>query len=304
MNIYATVTICGWPTLGSDSRWKELLLELNLNNVKRYFWEVCIKMPHFYCSHRYIYLLYSINLILDINKSYFEKWKTKSMKEETHFCVRLFLRAFNENATFLWAKTMHVEDTVKIRGSTTLASYSSREGMLLEVNLSHIMRHFLEVLIKSLVSFVLLDSLACYIELIKSWYFQNQIVKKTNTQKMKKQTDFCVRLFLRAFNKNISFLWAKTMHTRATVTICGWPTLEGYSRGRGLLIEVSLSHIKRYFREDQTQNPRFYCYIKCICLLKSIKLNLDTNIITFLKMKHGKDEKGEKILHLIIFEKF
>ena len=39
------------------------------------------------------------------------------------------------------------------------------------------------------------------------------------------------------------------MHTYATLRIFGWPSLEGNSRGEGLLLEVLLSYIKRNLRK-------------------------------------------------------
>ena len=59
-----------------------------------------MKMPRFYCSIGCAYLLHSVSLYLDTNKITFEKMKHANKQKEIGFHLQLFVRGFNENATF------------------------------------------------------------------------------------------------------------------------------------------------------------------------------------------------------------
>ena len=154
-----------------------------------------------------------------------------------------------------------------------LVSNSREGGLLLDVNLSHIKRYFWEVWMK----------IHCFF-----CSFRHELRKKTH---------FYIQLFLRGFNENITILWAKTVYIHATITICGWLILECNSRGRRLLIEVNLTHIKIYFGEVLIKMPHFYCSIGCTRQLDSINLNLDTNKHCFAKWKRANEEKR----HIFVF---
>ena len=100
-------------------------------------------------------------------------------------------------------------------------------------------------------------------------------------KRRKKRNPFCILLLLKGFFYE-TFLCAKTMQIHADVTICGWPTLTNNSRGGWeLLLEVTLSYIKRYFWDVLMKIPCFYCNNKRPWLFHSINSNLNFSKITF-----------------------
>ena len=64
-----------------------------------------------------------------------------------------------------------------------------------------------------------------------------------------------------------------------------------------MVLEANLSNIKGYFWGVLIRMPRFYCFIKCTCLLHSMDLNLDTSKTILWKMKQASDKKR----HIFVF---